>query len=306
VAVTAPSLPHRAADRLDARAVIVVLACCASWGVNQVAIKVATAGIAPVLQAGLRSLLACGLVFAWAAMRGVRLFQRDGTLWAGLGAGLLFSLEFLTMYVGLSHTTASRSVVLLYASPFVVAIGAHYLIPGDRLSLAKIVGLTAALAGVAVAMGEGLAAPGRPTLFGDLVSLLAAVLWGATTVFVRVTALRAAPPEKTLLYQLALSAMVLPVASHLMGEPAIADLSAPVLAAFTYTVVVVAFASYIGWFWLVRNYPPTRVAAFTFLAPVFGVLAGNLMLGEPFTPSLAAALALIAFGILLVNRPARA
>jgi drug/metabolite transporter (DMT)-like permease len=302
----APALPLRAADRLDARAVIVVVLCCASWGVNQVAIKIANAGIAPVLQAGLRSLIACALVFAWAATRGVRLFERDGTLWAGLGAGILFSLEFLTLYLGLSHTTASRAVILLYASPFVVAFGAHYLIPGDRLSIAKIVGLAAALAGVAVAMGEGLAAPGRPTLMGVLSSLLAAVLWGATTVFVRATALRSAPPEKTLLYQLAISAMVLPAASHLMGEPAITDLSAPVLAAFAYTVIVVAFASYIGWFWLVRNYPPTRVAAFTFLAPVFGVLAGNLMLGEPFTPSLAAALALIAFGILLVNRSARA
>lgn len=295
-----------AADRLDVRAGIVVVLCCASWGVNQVAIKVANAGIAPVLQAGLRSLLACGLVFAWAALRRVRLFERDGTLWAGLGAGILFSLEFLTMYVGLSHTTASRAVVLLYASPFVVAIGAHYLIQGDRLSVAKVAGLTAALTGVAVAMGEGLAAPGRPTLTGDLISLLAAVLWGATTVFVRASALRSAAPEKTLLYQLAVSAMVLPAASHLLGEPGITDLSGPVLAAFGYTVVVVAFASYIGWFWLVRNYPPTRVASFTFLAPVFGVLAGNVMLAEPFTPSLAAALVLIAFGILLVNRPGRA
>ncbi|MEZ0300706.1 MAG: EamA family transporter, partial [Hyphomicrobiaceae bacterium] len=149
VTEAATSLPHRAADRLDVRAVVVVVACCASWGLNQVAIKIASAGIAPVLQAGLRSLLACALVFAWAAMRGVRLFERDGTLWAGIGAGVLFALEFLTLYTGLSHTTASRAVILLYASPFVVAFGAHYLIPGDRLSIAKIVGLTAALAGVA-------------------------------------------------------------------------------------------------------------------------------------------------------------
>jgi drug/metabolite transporter (DMT)-like permease len=294
-----------AADRLDVRAVIVVVLCCASWGVNQVAIKIANAGIAPILQAGLRSLIACVLVFAWAALRGVRLFERDGTLRAGVGAGILFGAEFVALYAGLGHTTASRAGVLFYASPFVVAIGAHFLIPGDRLSIAKVVGLSAALAGVAVAMGDGLTAPSRPTLVGDLMSLLAAVFWGATTVFVRATALRSAPPEKTLLYQLAVSGLMLPAASLLMGEPGVTDLSAPVLAAFAYTVIVVAFASYIGWFWLVRNYPPTRVAAFTSLGPVFGVLAGNLMLGEPFTPSLAAALALIAFSILLVNRAAR-
>ena len=296
---------RQAADRLDARAVLVVTACCASWGVSQVAIKIANAGISPILQAGLRSLFAGVLVFAWSAARGVRLFERDGTLWAGLFAGVLFGAEFLILYVGLSLTTASRAVVLLYLAPFVVAFGAHYLIPGDRLTIAKIVGLTAALGGLAVAMGEGLAAPGRPTLLGDLLSLLAAVMWGATTVLVRSTALRSAAPEKTLLYQLGISAILLPQASWLLGEPGIVEPSPPVLAAFVYTFVVVAFASYIAWFWLVRNYSPTRVSAFTFLSPVFGVMAGNLMLGEAFTPSLAAALALIAFGIYLVNRSGR-
>jgi drug/metabolite transporter (DMT)-like permease len=301
--VAAPD--SRPADRLDAAAVFVVVACCASWGINQVAIKIANAGISPILQVGLRSAFAMVLVFAWSRARGVRLFERDGTLWAGLGAGLLFGLEFVLMYLGLQHTTASRGVVLLYLAPFVVAFGAHYLIPGDRLTAAKVTGLSAALAGVAVAMGEGLAVPGRPTLLGDLLSLLAAVMWGATTVFIRATPLRRAPPEKILLYQLAATAVILPLLSSVMGEPGITDLSPPVLAAFAYTVVAVAFVSYIAWFWLVRNYPPTRVSSFTFLSPVFGVMAGSLMLGEAFTPSLAAALALIAFGIYLVNRPER-
>jgi hypothetical protein len=125
----------RPADRLDAAAVLAVTACCASWGVNQVAIKIANAGISPVLQVGLRSAFALVLVFAWARARGVRLFERDRTLWSGIVAGLLFGLEFVLMYVGLMHTTASRGVVLLYLAPFVVAFGAHYLIPGDRLSV---------------------------------------------------------------------------------------------------------------------------------------------------------------------------
>lgn len=294
------------ADRLDAAAVLVVTACCASWGINQVAIKIANTGIAPILQVSLRSALALLLVVAWARARGVRLFARDGTLWPGLAVGLIFGVEFVSMYVGLAHTTASRGVLLLYLAPFVVAFGAHYLIPGDRLSVAKVVGLAAALGGLAVAMGEGLAEPGRPTLLGDLLSLLAAVMWGATTVVVRSTALRRAPQEKVLLYQLALTAVALPPVSYLMGEPGIGTLGPAVLAAFAYTVVIVAFASYVAWYWLVRTYPPTRLSAFTFLTPVFGVLAGNLMLGEPFTPSLGIALLLIAFGIYLVNRPQRA
>jgi drug/metabolite transporter (DMT)-like permease len=190
-------------------------------------------------------------------------------------------------------------------APFVVAFGAHYFIAGNQLSLAQTSGLTAALAGLAVAMGEGLIAPGRPTLLGDLLCVVAAVLWGATTVLVHITPLRKASPEKTLAYQLGVSGVILPAASAWLGEVGVATLSAPVILAFAYTSIIVAFASYVAWFWLVRNYPPTLVSSFTFLSPVFGVIAGHLMLGEAFTPSLAVALALIALGIILVNRPRR-
>ncbi|HWB46703.1 MAG TPA: DMT family transporter [Hyphomicrobiaceae bacterium] len=300
----APAAP-RAADRLDLRAGLILVVCCAAWGINQSAVKIANAGISPVLQAGLRSLLSGLLVFAWARARGIPLFQRDRTLWPGILAGLMFGAEFLVIYIGLNFTSASRGIVLLYLAPFVVAFGAHYLVPGDRLTLPKLIGLTAALVGLAVAMGEGLLAPGRPTMKGDLMFLAGAILWGATTVLVRASTLRSASPEKTLLYQLGVSAVMLLPASALLGEPGVVNPTPAVLAAFVYTFVVVAFVTYIAWFWLVRNYPPTRISAFSFLAPVFGVMAGNVMLGEPFTPSLGMALALVAFGIYLVNRPRR-
>jgi len=293
---------HVTARRIDARAGLIVLACCAAWGFNQVAIKVANQGISPMLQAGLRSAIATVIVLAWAMRRGTPLFERDGTLVAGIAAGLLFALEFLLMYVGLDHTTASRGVIFLYLAPFAVALGAHVFIPGDRLTWTKTAGLLAALAGLAVAMGEGVLAPERPTLTGDLLTLAAAVAWGATTVLVRASALRFVSTEKTLIYQLAVSAMVLPLASTLMGEPGIVDLSPRVLTAFGYTVVIVAVVSYLAWFWLVRTYPPTRLAAFTFLSPVFGVMAGLAVLGEEPTVSLGVALVLIAAGIWLVNR----
>jgi drug/metabolite transporter (DMT)-like permease len=293
----------RTMDRLDARAVLTLLACCACWGINQTAIKIANAGISPILQAGLRSVLAGTLVLAWSVARRIRLFERDRTLAPGLIVGFIFAFEFLVLYLGLDATTASRGVVFLYLAPFVVAFGAHFFIPGDRLTWFKIIGLSAALLGLMIAMGESFAAPGRPTLKGDLLCVLAAVLWGATTVMIRGTALKSTSAEKTLLYQLAVSAVVLVPASWLAGEPGLTDPNPRVLLAFAYTFVLVAFVSYIAWFWLVRHYPPTLISAFTFLAPVFGVVAGNLMLGEPFTPSLAAALALVAFGIYLVNRP---
>jgi drug/metabolite transporter (DMT)-like permease len=293
---------HTTARRLDTRAVMILLACCAAWGVNQVAVKVANQGISPMLQAGLRSALATVIVLAWAWLRGIRLLERDSTLAAGIGAGLLFGGEFLLLYIGLNYTTASRGIVFLYLAPFVVAAGAHFLVPGDRLTWAKTAGLMLALLGLAVAMGEGLSAPSWPTLTGDLLCLAAAVAWGATTVLIRASSLRFVSAEKTLIYQLAVSAVALIGTSRLAGEPGIVDASPRVLIAFGYTVVIVATISYLAWFWLVRTYPPTRLAAFTFLSPVFGVLAGLAVLGEEPTLTLGAALALIAGGIWLVNR----
>lgn len=293
---------HVTVRSIDARAALILLACCAAWGLNQVAIKVANQGISPMLQAGLRSGLALAIVLAWAVVRGIPLTDRDGTLWAGIAAGLLFATEFLLMYVGLEHTTASRGIIFLYLAPFAVAVGAHFFIPGDRLTWAKVTGLFAALVGLVVAMGEGVLAPERPTLLGDLLSVAAAVVWGATTVVVRASALRLVSTEKTLIYQLAVSAVALPVASLLMGEPGIVDLSPRVLLGFGYTVVVVAVLSYLAWFWLVRTYPPTRLASFTFLSPVFGVAAGLAVLGEEPTLGLGVALVLVAIGIWLVNR----
>lgn len=297
--------PPKAAQHLDLRAVIILLACCACWGGGQVTIKIANTGISPVLQVALRSLLSGSLVLAWALLRGVRLFERDRTLWPGVAVGALFGAEFALLYIGLDHTTASRGVVFLYSAPFVVACGAHFLIPGDRLNLPKALGLAAAFVGLLVAMGDSWGPGGRSTFQGDVMCLLAAVLWGATTVLVRISSLRSVAPEKTLLYQLAVSGALLLPLSLALGEPGITDFSLPVALSFAYHVVLVAFVSFLAWFWMLRHYPPTRLAAFTFLVPVFGVMAGNLMLGEPFTLSLAIALALIAGGIALVNRPAK-
>ena len=224
---------------------------------------------------------------------------------AGVGCGVLFALEFLFLYWGLAKTTASHAVVLINAAPFVVALGSHYLL-GDRLTVMKAVGLSAAFLGVCVTMSEGLLAPGKVTLAGDLLCFLGAVFWGGTTIMVRASALKTAAPEKTLLYQLVVSAPLLLAASLLSGEPGISSTAPRVLAAFAYTFVIVAFISYSVWFWLVRTYPPTKVAAFTFLSPCFGVLLGHVILGDPLSWTLGAGLLLVAFGIWLVNRPARA
>jgi drug/metabolite transporter (DMT)-like permease len=292
-----------ARQALDSAAALILLLVCAAWGLNQVAVKVTNAGISPVLQVGLRSVGSAILVLIWSRARGVPLAARDGTLGYGLAAGLLFTVEFVLIYVGLTLTTASRGVIFLYTAPFVVAVGAHLFVPGDRLTRLKLVGLLAAFGGLVIAFAEGLRLPSHRELLGDLLCLAAAVLWGATTVLIKASPLVRVRAEKTLLYQLGVSALTLPVASLLLGEPGVFRPTPLVLSAFAYQTVVVAFASYVTWFWLITRYPASSLAAFSFLTPVFGVMFGGLLLGEPITPALVASVALLAAGIYLVNRP---
>jgi drug/metabolite transporter (DMT)-like permease len=292
---------------LDRTAIVILLLCCACWGLNQIAIKIANAGISPVLQAGLRSAGAALLLTGWCRLRRIPLWNRDGTLPWGIAAGLLFALEFLLVYWGLSYTTASRGVVFLYTSPFVVALGAHALVPDDRLSRIKLLGLCAAFVGLLLAFADSLRLPSRIELVGDAMCFAGAIAWGATTVLIKASPLARCRPEKTLFYQLAVSGIVLPVlAVNLFGEPFALVPAAPVLLALGYQIVLVAFISYATWFWLVAHYPASRLSAFSFLTPVFGVAFGGLLLHEAVTPLLVLAVALICAGIWLVNRPVRA
>jgi len=290
-------------DRLDAVAVGSLLLCCLLWGLNQVAAKLALQEMPPLLQAGARSLVAGVLVGLWSVLRGVPLFGRDGSLRGGLLAGVLFAAEFACIFVGLQYTSASRMVVFIYLSPFIVALGMRWIADSERLRPAQWAGLVTAFLGVALAFSEGLLAPqlGPRQWLGDALGVLAAVLWAGTTLVIRGSRLSQASAEKTLLYQLAVSAVLLP-AGWLFGERWPASISAVGWAAFGFQAVVVTFASYLLWFWLVRHYAATRLAAFTLLTPVFGLLAGVGLLGEPLTLRLLLALVTLTVGLGLVNR----
>lgn len=285
------------------KAALVLVGLCAVWGLGQVAIKVGNSGISPLLQAGLRSTGAALLLFAWCRWQKIRLLEQDATAWPGVFAGLLFAAEFLLLYWGLQFTTAARSVLFLNTSPFFVALGAHLTMDHDRLTSAKIAGLTAAFAGVLVAFGEGLSMPSWHALIGDAMTLAAAIAWGATTVLVKATKLARIRPERTLMYQLVVSAVVLLAASASIGEPGFIDVTPLVMTALAYQIVAVAFVSYLVWFWLIARYPASQVASFVFLTPVFGVIAGTTLLHEPLSMALLAALVLIAAGIYIINRP---
>jgi drug/metabolite transporter (DMT)-like permease len=293
--------------RLDTFAIVTLVVLTAMWGVHQVSVKVAiVGGFPPAVQAGLRSLVAALCVFAWIAVRqgraGVAGLLARPTLLPGAVIALLFASEFLAIYHGIHFTTASRGVMFIYTAPFFTALGAHLFVRGERLRWIQVLGLLIAFSGVGIAFANGLLA-GSGGVLGDLLCLLGGALWGATTVVVKaVPALARAPAAKLLWLQLAGSAPVLLLAAGLSGElwPLPAP-SALAWACWFYQTVIVAFGSYLVWFWLVVTYPAGRVASFTFLGPVFGILAGVVLQGDPLSWALLAGLVAISIGLRLVN-----
>jgi drug/metabolite transporter (DMT)-like permease len=286
---------------LDATAIVAMVLLCALWGFQQVAIKLAAADVSLVMQAGIRSGVATTLLLAWAALRRVPLWQRDRTLVPGLLAGIAFGAEFAMIYAGLAYTTAARMIVFLYLAPCFTALGLTLFVPGERLRGAQWAGIAVAFGGVVLAFADGFAQAGRSTLPGDALGAIAALLWAATTVLIRATPLARASATKVLLYQLAVSAVLLLAASRLLGEPGIVAVTPGAIASLAFQSVVVAFASYLVWFWLLTRYLAGRLAVFSFLAPLFGVLFGTTILGEPLSSRFAGAALLVGAGITLVN-----
>lgn len=272
----------------------------ALWGFNQVSVKLIAHDVPLVMQAAIRSIVSSALLLAWARMRGLALFARDGTLGVGLVAGLLFSVEFLLIYGGLAYTNASRMSVFIYLTPALTALGLHFLVRGERLSPLQWLGVLVAFAGLFLAFAEGFFS-GERTWIGDLCGAAAAVGWASVTIMVRTTRLGHASAEKTLFYQLAVSAVVLSLAAVAMGEGGAASFGPGAIASLAYQSVVIAFASYLAWFWLLTRYMAGRLSVLTFLAPMFGVLSGVVFLNEPLSGYFAFAALLVATGIILVN-----
>jgi drug/metabolite transporter (DMT)-like permease len=285
---------------LDGTAVSVMVLLTALWGFQQVTIKLIAADVSLVMQAGIRSIVATALLLAWAATHRIALFSRDGTLAAGVAAGLLFAFEFVFIYGGLAHTNASRMSVFVYLAPPLTALGLHFFVRGERLGLLQWTGVAVAFGGLVLAFWEGFSS-GLGTWVGDLCGLAAAFLWAATIVLIRASSLARATATKTLFYQLGVSAVVLPAASVALGEHGVRDLNALALASLAYQAIVVAFASYLAWFWLLTRYLAARLSVLSFLTPLFGMASGVVFLSEPLSVRFAAAALLIAGGIALVN-----
>lgn len=287
-------------DRIDAIGAVILLGFSFLMGLNQVMIKLVNAGFSPVFQAGLRS--ACALVpvllFAYVMRR--KLTMRDGSLLPGLFSGTLFAVEFMLLFTALEYTAVSRASIFMYTMPVWVAIGAHFLIPGERLTVRRGIGLVLAVVGVGVALLDEPPSWTPNAFLGDMMCIAGAMCWAGIALTARTTKLSRSSAEMQLTYQLIVSAPILLAVALYVGDP-IREPTAAILGIFAFQVIVVVGIGFLSWFAILRIYPASDMTSFSFLAPLFGVLASWIILDEKLSLSILLALALVGAGIFLIS-----
>ena len=266
---------------------------------NQVVIKVTNGGFGPVFAAGLRSFIGLLFITAWIVLRGNRLHLRRDIALSGILVGGFFTFEFICLFNALDLTTVARGSIIFYSMPVWLALVGHFVLPGERLTPMRLVGLSLAMGGVAVALADRQG--GQGSLIGDLLALGAALGWAGIVLTVRLTPLAKEKPETQLLWQLLVSAVLLLALAPLFG-PLLRDPQPIHLAGLAFQGIGVVAIAFLIWFWLMSIYPASGVASFSFLSPVFSVILGWLLLGERVGPTIWIALGLVAIGLVLINR----
>lgn len=285
--------------QMDMIGAIALIAIALNFGLNQVVVKVSTGGFQPVFMAALRSAGAAVVLLIWMRARGVSVRLPRASIVGGVIAGVLFAVEFQFLFIALDMTTVSRASIIFYSMPVWLAVAVHILLPSERLSGIRLVGLGLAMGGVALALVDR--ESGQASLAGDVLALLAAFCWAGIALCVRITPLSEVPAEQQLLWQLLISAPVLLMMALFFGE-LVRDLTVLHVAGLIYQILAIATFGFLAWFWMMKIYPAASVASFSFLSPVFSVLLGWVLLGEEIGMTIWLALAMVAAGLLLINR----
>ena len=279
-----------------------MLMLCLSWGFNQIAVKLVLPDVPPMLQAHdpLRRRVAGAAADRAAARRQIVRARRHAG--AGLFAGLLFGIEFVLIFRGLLLTSASRAVVFLYTAPFFVALGSYQFL-GERLRASQWGGLGLSFAGVALAIGVPQADVDASVLLGDLMIVGGGALWAATTLLVKAPRCCKRRAGKGA----GLSGRDLDpdsgLAAWISGET-LTHVPGPLaLSLLAYQAFWVVGLTFLLWFALVKTYSASKLSAFTFITPLFGVVASYFIMHDTLTPAFGAAALLVIAGLFLVNKP---
>jgi drug/metabolite transporter (DMT)-like permease len=304
----------RRPDGADARVLAIsswqvlawMLGLTALWGLNAVSIKVLTQDVAPIMSLALRGTVAIVPLTLYGLWRGESFrFRGWPAVHQGVNA-LLFTVEFIAIYAGARYTTGGHVSIFLNTAPFFTALGAHLLLVGDRLHTVKALGLGLAFAGVLTLFSEDLFVQRAGIWRGDLLVLLGAVCWAGGTLYIKRFLVQHYSGFQLLYVPVVVSTPLFWLASWLLEPVPFHHVTWLTVAIIVFQALVIVNFSYLAFLVILRVYPASSMHAWTFLSPVWGVLAGVLLLGEHLTPFLLLGIVAVGLGLRLINRPPRA
>jgi drug/metabolite transporter (DMT)-like permease len=271
------------------------------WGGNAVAIKMGLAGVPPAAMAAFRFVLGALTVWFGALFVGISV-RVPRAVWKGLaGLGLLFAVQIWLLNAGTQYTTAGRSGVLINVYPFFLTLFSHFFVPGDRLTVAKSIGLVFSFSGVFLLFAESISLADTHFLLGDVMVATSGMLLGLRQVVIK-RLVQGLHPFQLLFWQASLSVPLFALWSVAFEGDAVYAASAAVVAAVLYQGLVVAGLCFILLVFLIRHHSASRLGVFSFATPVVGVLLSAWLLDEHISPMLWASVALVAVGIVVANR----
>lgn len=289
--VTSPGLPLGAS--------LFTAFLCILFGANAVAVKISLTGLGVFTTAGLRFGIATVVLCLYAVCTGKPLAMRRGLFGHVLVLAAIFFTQLSLFYFGQAKTTASHGTLISNILPFMVMLLAHAFIPGETIRRQKVMGLVVGFAGVAVLFFDNLAMTGE-ALHGDLLILLAVMIWSCQVIYIKRIIGNFHPLQITL-YPMAVATPIFLAGGFFFDGAMIGTITSPVVHAMLYQIFVTASFGFVAWNTLISRFGATALHAFVFIMPISGVLLGIVLLKEPLTVNLIGAIILVVAGLLLVN-----
>lgn len=282
------------------KVVLAVLLVACLWGGNAVAMKVALKYMPPLILAGLRFALGALVISIWGKLNNIDLRIRKHELTSLILLSLLFSAQISTFNFGTKYTTAGRSSVLINVNPFLIAILAHFFVPGDKLTLRKFIGLVLAFIGVFIVFRDKIETT-EPHLLGDVIMLISGFLFSVLTIYTKKLMQRIGV-YKILIWEMLFGLVPFFGLSFIFERNAHFSVSLELIIALLYQGGLVASVAFIVWTTLLSRHSASKISAFLFATPLFGVGLSALILGENITTFLVIGAVLVAIGIYIVSK----
>ena len=288
--------------RIGWTAALIAIAVSTLWGGNVVALKFGLLTFPPIWSAFWRMVVGALVVGAWALSQRIPLRPQSGEIGILLALGTLFTFQISCLNLGVNMTSAAYGVVLLNSYPIFANIGAHFFVPGDRLSARRAIGLAMSFGGVClVFLGKPQGGLAANPILGNVVVIASAIMLGSRVVFTQ-RIVQSMEPVRPVFWQMAISIPVFLLIASLTEQPAIQPVDWPAVAAVVYQGAVIAGLCFVVWTLLLKRYSPGALSMFGFIAPFVGVILSALMFGEAITPRLWGGVMLVVMGIALFTR----